>query len=230
MTNRSDNENIINRVYHSLKESVITFEFSPGERLNIELIAEQLRVSTTPVRECLNRLVAEDLILMIPRLGFFMKSLLESEIRDLYEFNRVLLDWSIVNIAGNNARRIKIDFPEISSFIDKLMRPENPSNHNLVSYSGKLFAHLAMESENGEINVRVRNINDRLHYIRICECELEDDPKEQLLPLFKLYLNSRYDELRRALSAYHETRLGLLPNIIRGRNCASRLAYKGFEI
>jgi len=71
MVNKSENENIIKRVYQSIKERVISYDVPPGERLNIEQLAEQLRVSTTPVRESLNRLVAEELILMIPRMGFF---------------------------------------------------------------------------------------------------------------------------------------------------------------
>lgn len=58
MLSKLDNLNIIKRVYSSLKASVISHHFVSGERLNIETLAEELRVSITPVRETLLRLVA----------------------------------------------------------------------------------------------------------------------------------------------------------------------------
>ena len=229
MINKSDNENIIRRVYNSIKESVITYQLPPGERLNIEVLAEQLRVSTTPVRESLNRLVAEDLIVLVPRMGFFMKSLLESEIRDLYELNRVLLDWSITSIAKNHVEGAALGFPEIAMLGDKLIQQESPSYPYLVRSSGNLFSNLARQSGNSEIDLRVRNINDRLHYIRVCECEMQSDPKEQVLPLFQLYRNCQYEKLRDALNVYHDNRLKLLPNILRVKNFTSRMVFEQYE-
>ena len=168
-----------------------------------------MRVSPTPVRESLNRLVAEELILMVPRMGFFMKSLLESEIRDLYEINQVLLDWSVLAVKNDHLRGGDIRFPEMTLFIDKLMQPGQHNPKCLVKITDDLFAHLATQSGNSEINLRVRNISDRLHYIRLCECEMVENPVEQLLPLCQLYDNRNYDELRDAIRAYHDERLGL---------------------
>ena len=229
MINKADSENIIRRVYNSIKESVITYQLPPGERLNIEVLAEQLRVSTTPVRESLNRLVAEDLIVLVPRMGFFMKSLLESEIRDLYELNHVLLDWSIASIAKNHVEGTSLGFPEIAMLGDKLLQQDNPSHIYLVRSSSNLFSNLARQSGNSEIDLRVRNINDRLHYIRVCECEMQHNPKEQVLPLFQLYRKCMYSELRDALSAYHENRLKLLPSILRAKNFSSRMVFAQYE-
>lgn len=221
MVTKLDNENIIKRVYSSLKELVITCAFPPGERLNIEELAEKLRVSTTPVRESLNRLVAEDLILMIPRMGFFMKSLLESEIRDLYELNHVLLDWSLVNIAKARREGPEVGFPEIAFLISKLTQAEIPSSQHLVKSYSRLFAHIARQSGNGEISMRVQNINDRLHYIRLCECEMHYTQVDRVVALCRLYHDFCYEELRHALSMHHENRLKLLPTIIRAKNFAA---------
>lgn len=226
---RSDNENIIRRVYHSVKESVITYQLPPGERLNIEVLADQLRVSTTPVRECLNRLVAEDLIVLVPRMGFFMKGLLESEIRDLYELNHVLLDWSLVHLISNQLDGVAEGFPEFEPVIRKLQQPEQFSSHQLAKSYSKLFACIARQAGNSEIDLRIRNINDRLHYIRVCECEMQRDPLNQVLPLFLLFTNGRYDELRSALNLFHEDRLKLLPKIIRAKSFNDRMLFEAYE-
>ncbi len=229
MMNKPEGENVIKRVYQSIKERVTTGDFPPGERLNIEQLAEQLRVSPTPVRESLNRLVAEELILMVPRMGFFMKSLLESEIRDLYEINQVLLDWSVLAVKNDQLRGGDIRFPEMSLFIDKLLQPGQLSPKCLVRITDDLFAHLATQSGNSEINLRVRNISDRLHYIRLCECEMIDNPVEQLLPLCQLYDARKYDELRQAIRAYHDERLGMLQSVIKARKfCSNKVVGEEF--
>ncbi len=229
MISKVDNENIIRRVYNSIKESVITYQLPPGERLNIEVLADQLRVSTTPVRESLNRLVAEDLIVLVPRMGFFMKTLMESDIRDLYELNHVLLDWSISSITKNNLEGVVVGLPEISVANDKLAQQDSPCHNYLARSLGKLFSVLARQSGNSEIDLRVRNINDRLHYIRVCECEMLDEPKKQVLPLFQLYRNRRYKELREALSSYHDSRLKLLPSILRAKSFTARMDFERYE-
>lgn len=228
MVNKSDNENIIKRVYQSIKERVITYDVPPGERLNIEQLAEQLRVSTTPVRESLNRLVAEELILMIPRMGFFMKSLVEPELRDLYELNQVLLNWSVVRMKKDRTSSSEAGFPQVSLIIDKLLTLEKPSPSSLVRFTSDIFAYLASQSGNSEIILRVRNINDRLHFIRLCECELLDDPVEQLLPLFQSFQKGSFDQLSEALDKYHEARLAMLPSVIKARNFSSQNMIEGY--
>ncbi len=227
MAVRSENEKVIKRVYHSIKELVINYEIPPGERLKIELIAEQLKVSTTPVRESLNRLVAEDLILMVPGIGFFMKSLVESEIRDLYELNHVLLNWAVDNIARNRKKPVVVDFPELARLQDKLMTCDAISHEYLVKSSGKFFGHLARKSGNIQIDMSIKSINDKLYYLRICECELFEDPVRQVLPLFQLYCDCQYEKLSEALRKYHEERLRLLPEIIRLKNDSFRAVLEG---
>lgn len=222
--NKAYGENTIGRVYDSIKESVVCYECSPGDRLNIELLAEQLRVSTTPVRESLNRLVAEDLITMVPGIGFFMKSLLEPEIRDLYVFNQALLNWSLELLAASYSQGDKTDTHETSASINKLMQSEELSNHTLAGFTALLFSHLAKKTDNREVHVRMRNINDRLHFIRMSECELVDDSRDLILALFMLNRGGSYDELRDTLATYHTKRLDLLPKLIRDKSAGIRMA------
>jgi hypothetical protein len=47
---------ITDRVYEEVKLMAMTYRFRPGERINEVLLAEQLQVSRTPLREALNRL------------------------------------------------------------------------------------------------------------------------------------------------------------------------------
>ncbi|MCL9796327.1 GntR family transcriptional regulator, partial [Frankia sp. AgKG'84/4] len=55
------------RVYRYLRQAVMTGEIAPGARLVEDRLAEELAVSRTPVREALQRLTSEGLVVRIRR-------------------------------------------------------------------------------------------------------------------------------------------------------------------
>jgi DNA-binding GntR family transcriptional regulator len=55
------------RVYGALRDAIVTGELAPGQRLRDQLLAAQLGVSRTPVREALQRLDDEGLVQTSPR-------------------------------------------------------------------------------------------------------------------------------------------------------------------
>jgi DNA-binding GntR family transcriptional regulator len=59
---RLDRETLNDRAYASLRQSLMSGKFSPGEVLVIRKLAESLGISTTPIREALQRLVAERIL------------------------------------------------------------------------------------------------------------------------------------------------------------------------
>lgn len=56
---RAGSETVQQRVYYSLSEDILAGRIEPGQSLTIRGIAEELNVSSMPVREALRRLVAE---------------------------------------------------------------------------------------------------------------------------------------------------------------------------
>ncbi|WP_210311639.1 GntR family transcriptional regulator, partial [Brucella endophytica] len=64
-------EGRVEALYAQLKEMTVNFRLRPGERLNEVMLARELDASRTPLREALNRLVAEQLIDFQPGKGFF---------------------------------------------------------------------------------------------------------------------------------------------------------------
>jgi DNA-binding GntR family transcriptional regulator len=54
------------RAYDAIRSSLITSDFKPGQVLVIRSLAETYGISATPVREALQRLVAERLLTMLP--------------------------------------------------------------------------------------------------------------------------------------------------------------------
>lgn len=215
MQSKSDNSNIIKRVYQSLKRSVISNQFPAGERLNIEVLAEDLRVSITPVRESLLRLVAEGLIITVPKMGFFMKTLSEADIRNLYELNHVLVDWSVSCLIADAVPGAVIGVPELSLLTKKLTLSNDPSDELIANSVGHLFEACAKRSGNSEILLRVENASDRLNYIRICEARMQTQSEDPLLLILQYGAEGDYAGLRTALNTQFDLSLRLLPHVMR---------------
>ncbi len=78
------------RVYQALLDSILGGEIELGAPLRPDVIARQLEVSTTPVREAMQRLESEGLAVKLPNRGWFVREFTPQQIRDLYEFRASL--------------------------------------------------------------------------------------------------------------------------------------------
>ena len=71
-------------VYERIKNWLLAQSLVPGQLLQIGVLADELGVSTTPVREALTRLAAERMIMSVPKRGFFARTPSEDDIFGLY--------------------------------------------------------------------------------------------------------------------------------------------------
>jgi DNA-binding GntR family transcriptional regulator len=82
-------------VYARLRASIVEGEIAPGTRINIDALARQLGVSQTPVREALQRLEGDNLLVYAPGRGYSTTPLLElPELRSLFEFRLLVEPWA----------------------------------------------------------------------------------------------------------------------------------------
>lgn len=67
-----------------LREQIISGRLKRGEFLRIDAIANELGVSTTPVREGLLLLQSESFVKLLPRRGFVVNSFEKEDLRDIF--------------------------------------------------------------------------------------------------------------------------------------------------
>ena len=77
-------------VYQYIAEQISKEELVPGEKINENEICRELSISRTPVREALIQLSSEGVLENVPRKGFIIKQMKETEARQLYEVIGVL--------------------------------------------------------------------------------------------------------------------------------------------
>ena len=78
------------RIYEILKEKIVKNELKPQEYLNEQVIARDLGVSKTPVREAMQKLEHERLLTVIPNKGSFVSNVSIDRIREVFEIREIL--------------------------------------------------------------------------------------------------------------------------------------------
>src|ERR671915_1528247 len=74
----------------ALRVDIIEGVLTPGQRLRASDLTQRYGVSATPLREALQRLAAQNLVELGPRLGATVAPISESELRDIYFLRQML--------------------------------------------------------------------------------------------------------------------------------------------
>src|SRR5258708_28079742 len=84
-------QTLTDSVYEAVEELVMDQHIEAGARVNIDLVARQLNVSPTPVREALARLEMDGLVIKEPLRGYSVTPMLDAKsFSDLYDVRRLL--------------------------------------------------------------------------------------------------------------------------------------------
>jgi DNA-binding GntR family transcriptional regulator len=73
-----------------MRRSIIMGQRESAERLNVEAIAQEYNTSVMPVRDALQMLSHEGLVLIKPRSGYFVATITLKQLRDLLDVRRIL--------------------------------------------------------------------------------------------------------------------------------------------
>jgi DNA-binding GntR family transcriptional regulator len=90
------------RVYAYLRSAILNGNILPEGRLVEEVVARELGVSRTPVREALHKLEREGLIEHVPNRGFTVTRETEGQVAEIFEI-RAILEGYILRIACERA-------------------------------------------------------------------------------------------------------------------------------
>ena len=82
--------NLNDRVYETLKTQLVRRELGPGEKVSLHELAATLGVSRSPVHHALTRLVAEGLLSVKSRRGYYVTPLTEAAIAEGYDVRLAL--------------------------------------------------------------------------------------------------------------------------------------------
>ena len=104
-------ERAVDSVYQAMRQAIVSCAIKPGERLNVEELAEKFGVSLTPVRGAIQQLATEGLIDIRPRSGTFVATLNYQEIDETFKIRCALEclagEEAVHRITADQIRRLK---------------------------------------------------------------------------------------------------------------------------
>ncbi len=199
-------------IYWSLKAKVIAYEFSQGKRIYIGPIAEHFGVSTTPVRESLNRLAAEGLVLKAKRKGFVALTLRKNHVRKQYESTRQLLSDELGRLSLAMRKKMP-GFEPVAALSARVNRRPRTDVGALAGLTAEVFASIGAFANKPHVDLSIGRANDHLYYIRTLECQRLEHVQSELACFCELFLAGECRELVAAVGDYHARRLKLLPEL-----------------
>lgn len=181
------------RIYKDMKELVLTGSLAPHMKLDFAALAEQLQVSTTPVREAAMRLLGEGLLELHPKGGVRPITASEHRLRGLLD-----LHGRLANLA--------LDWSDLS--VDPM--PFEAVPHERATR--RFFRTLAQGTGNVDFVDIIERLADRLASFRHREQRVLSMVDGELRTLLDTAADPR--RLRRALRTYHRRRIAAVAPIV----------------
>jgi len=151
-------ETLTEKAYRALEEDIVTLGIPPGTVVSEAILSRRLGVGRTPVREALQRLAREWLVVIMPRRGIVVSEIDPLRQLRLLEARREIERFLARAAAKRAVSTQRTRFREIASGMDQaasrtddiaFMRLDREFNLLVLDAAGNEFAAAAMSLMNG---------------------------------------------------------------------------------
>lgn len=157
------------KTYEVLKDQIVRSQLLPGERLLVVEQAQKLGVSRTPVKDALNRLAAEGLVVRLPRKGFLVSYLDFQDVAELMDA-RIMVELAAAErgidlITPSEIEEMRRLITEMESLVDE--------NGKYIDYPGcssrdcALHLLIVSTARNRRITEIYQSLNIHTYMVRI---------------------------------------------------------------
>jgi DNA-binding GntR family transcriptional regulator len=199
--------------YEFIKNKIVNCEYQPNAFINEEMIASQLNVSRTPIREALMRLEQEQLVSILPKRGIVVCSLTPDLIASIFETRLLLEPYIIENygmyidrckledfkrLYGGDYRKDKVEF-EIDDEFHSLIYHASKNPYLIKTLENTTFQNQRIRVYSGIKVFRVPDTYDE--HIQIINALLDEDYKLAAKRMREHILKSRKNSLEIVFSS-----------------------------
>jgi DNA-binding GntR family transcriptional regulator len=161
-------------VYEKLREAIKEARYEPGDRVREAEVASWLGVSRTPVREALNRLLSENLLVDSQSRGLIVAELEKQQVLELYALREVL-EGTAARLAAQHASESEIEsMREVLSQAEKCFdQPESQQALNEYLHNGIYGA-----AHNRYVSQALHKLADALDLLRGTTYQVPGRPEQ----------------------------------------------------
>lgn len=131
-----DSTSLLFGTVEKIRDSILEGRIKPGEKLNADGLARELNVSKTPVREALNILAAEGIVMYRPKIGYSVQTMTVKEFVELNEVQQTLELRAYYRILKGN---VSLDFEALRAINEKIRRAAEANDYYEIFASNELF-------------------------------------------------------------------------------------------
>ena len=161
-------------VYALLRAAIMSGEIAPDSRINIEAISRTFGVSQTPVREALQRLEGDNLIVYAPGRGYSTTPLLDLQgLHDLFEFRLLVEPWAARAVAVD---RLSNPGSQLLHEVEKFLGTEAPGQdlrQDMVAHDARFHELILTATGNTVVGQAYAQTHCHLHIFRLYPRDLD---------------------------------------------------------
>jgi DNA-binding GntR family transcriptional regulator len=131
-----------------IREAIVTGRLKPGDRLPEERLAQELRISRTPIREALRQLQTEGLVEVPRNRGARVRVHTEAELDDVYQL-RALLEGFAARRAADRVSAAQIT--EMRESCERYERLDVKAEHDALLEENDRFHRIIFEAAGSEL-------------------------------------------------------------------------------
>ncbi len=167
-----DTGTLVDRVYRTLRDQILQGKYEPGQKLNLDQLARDLKVSNTPIREAMARLERLGLVETVPYAGPKIKRLSTVQLQDTYDVRIALEELAVRLVAQSDDPDV---FNGMAAALEMQERACNGDDPRAVVDTDRAFHDaLVAASENSVLLEMLPNLSDRTRLL----LELNRPPSE----------------------------------------------------
>lgn len=151
-------------VYDVLKKKIINNSLRPGEPMNESILAKELKISKTPIREALQQLERDGFVENIPGRGFFVSRISFQDVKELFEI-REILECEAVKRAALKTDPQKIEWVRKKFESTETNGDRNP--RNCFKAGDRIHSYIFETFGNNRLNEIYRRIQEHVDRMRI---------------------------------------------------------------
>jgi len=134
------------KAYQLIRHKIITLELPPLSAIDEQALMEDLQLGRTPIREALQRLAAEDLVISAPRRGMFVADIGITDLQKIFEM-RMVLEGFCARLAAQRVTAEQLD--QMQAVIAELERTPNGDSKALMEIDER-FHQLVYQAADNE--------------------------------------------------------------------------------
>ncbi|TFD84808.1 GntR family transcriptional regulator [Cryobacterium serini] len=152
------------QAYRNLRDQLIMLEIRPGDAINDSVLAANLGIGRTPVREALKRLESDHLVVSYPRRGTFATRVDFTELADISEIRQLLEPLAARRAARNASAPMRARFRDLAADIAR-SEPGNSDQPDLMRFDIKVHRQIYAAAGNAHLEdvlIRYDNLATRI--------------------------------------------------------------------